>query len=61
MTYNVLMGTLNPTHSLTHSLTLLVGDRKGIRHVKYLAPAITKVLLWGTYRDPGQTGSDLEK
>jgi len=21
MTYNVLMGTLNPTHSLTHSLT----------------------------------------
>jgi len=23
MTYNVLMGTLNPTHSLTHSLTQL--------------------------------------
>jgi len=22
MTYNMLMGTLNPTHSLTHSLTL---------------------------------------
>jgi len=22
MTYNVLMGTLNPTHTLTHSLTL---------------------------------------
>jgi len=24
MTYNVLMGTLNPAHSLTHSLTLSV-------------------------------------
>ena len=24
MTYNVLMGTLNPTHSLTHSLTILM-------------------------------------
>jgi len=25
MTYNVLMGTLNPTHSLTHSLLILLG------------------------------------
>jgi len=25
MTYNVLMGTLSPTHSLTHSLTPEVG------------------------------------
>jgi len=24
MTYNVLMGTLNPTHSLAHSLAVLV-------------------------------------
>jgi len=33
MTYNVLMGTLNPTNSLT-SVLLLVGTRKGIWTVK---------------------------
>jgi len=29
MTYNVLMGTLNPTHSLIHSLTSLLAPRLG--------------------------------
>jgi len=37
MTYNVLMGTLNPTHSLT--LTLLVGRQEG-------HPACKKTGCW---------------
>jgi len=34
-----------------NALTLSVGDRKGIRFVKYLTPA-PKILLCKTYGDP---------
>ena len=30
MTYNVLMGTLNPTHSLTHSLAIAAPYRNAL-------------------------------
>ena len=37
MTYNVLMGTLNPTHSLTHrSATWLVTDKKAVIYVAHV-------------------------
>jgi len=48
MTYNVLMGSLNPTHSLT-VLTLrfcCLGDRKGIGH---FAPASSKCSFCRTW------------
>jgi len=40
MTYNVLMGTLNPTHSLTHSRSKLAGAGAycgGLQHSLFLA------------------------
>jgi len=36
MTYNVLMGTLNPTHSLTHSLLITFNNQQHDRTVQNL-------------------------
>jgi len=39
MTYNVLMGTLNPTHSLTHSLTPLIPQKLSVLYKRWVSHA----------------------